>query len=158
MLMPSLFLSGLARLLVVLHAVMAIALVGAATHHALIAIGYLRGVFKIRLARIYATTVAVTWLVTFVLGLLSYPTFRIAARALYLDRYEPWASKLFELKEHSAALGIPLVLGALALSRVFDPKQDRVLARAYAAIVLLIAAIVWFDVFSGLAITLAKGV
>jgi hypothetical protein len=156
--MPALFLSSLARLLVVLHAAAAITLVGAATHHALIALGYLRGVFKIRLARIYAATVAVTWLVTFALGLLSYPTFRIATRALYLDRYEPWASWLFELKEHSAALGIPPVLGALALSRTFDPKQDRVLARAYAAIVLFAAAIVWFDVFSGLAITLAKGV
>jgi hypothetical protein len=156
--MPAPFLSSLARLLVVLHAAAAITLVGAATHHALIALGYLRGVFKIRLARVYAATVAVTWLVTFALGLLSYPTFRIAARALYLDRHEPWASWLFELKEHSAALGIPLVLGALALSRTFDPKQDRVLARAYAAIALFTAAIVWFDVFSGLAITLAKGV
>jgi hypothetical protein len=156
--MPALFLSSLARLLVVLHAAAAIVLVGAATHHALIAIGYLRGVFKVRLARIYSSTVAATWLTTFALGLLSYPTFRIAARAVYLDRYEPWASRLFELKEHSAALGIPLVLGAVALSRTFDPKQDRVLARAYAAIVLLAAAIVWFDVFSGLAITLVKGV
>jgi hypothetical protein len=156
--MPSLFLSSLARPLVVLHAAVAFALVGAATHHALIAIGYLRGVFKIRLARVYATTVAATWLVTFALGLLSYPTFRITARAAYLDQYEPWASRLFELKEHAAALGIPLVLGAVALSRVFEPKRDRALARAYAAIVLLAAAIVWFDAFSGLAITLAKGV
>src|SRR5215468_9777770 len=156
--MPALFLSSLARLLVVLHAAAAITLAGAATHHALIALGYLRGVFKIRLARIYAATVAVTWLVTFALGLLSYPTFRIAARALYLDRYEPWASRLFELKEHSAALGIPLVLGAMVMSRTFDPKQDRVLARAYAAIVLFATTIVWFDVFSGLAITLARGV
>ncbi len=156
--MPALFLFSFARLLVVLHAAAAIVLVGAATHHALIAIGYLRGVFKVRLARIYAATVAAAWLVTFALGLLAYPTFRIAARAVYLDRYEPWASSLFELKEHSAALGIPLVLGALALSRAFDPKRDPAIARAYAAIVMLIAALVWFDVFSGLAITLAKGV
>jgi hypothetical protein len=50
------------------------------------------------------------------------------------------------------------VLGTLALSRVFDPKQGRALACAYATIVLLVAAIVWCDVLSGLAITLAKGV
>jgi hypothetical protein len=156
--MPSLFLAGLARLLVVLHAAAAIVLVGAATHHALVAIGYVRGVFKVRLAKIYAPTVAVAWLVTFGLGLLSYPTFRYATRALYLDRYEPWASNLFDLKEHTAALGIPLVLGAWALSRVIDPKQDRALGRAYAAIVILVAAIVWFDVLAGLAITMAKGV
>jgi hypothetical protein len=156
--MPSLFLAELARVLVVLHAVAAIVLVGAATHHALIAIGYLRGVYKVRLARIYAPTVAVTWLVTLVFGLLSYPTFRYATRALYLDRYEPWASNLFDLKEHTAALGVPLVIGTFVLSRVIDPKQDRALARAYAAMVVLVAAIVWFDVLSGLLITMAKGV
>jgi len=156
--MPSLFLSGLARLLVLVHAVAAIVLVGAATHHALVAIGYLRGVFRVRLARIYAATVAVTWLATFALGLLSYPTFRYSTRALYLDRYEPWASNLFDLKEHTAALGIPLVLGAFALSRVIDPKQDRSLARAYVALVMLVVVIVWFDVLSGLLITMAKGV
>jgi hypothetical protein len=155
--MPPLFLAELARLLVVLHAVAAIVLVGAATHHALIAIGYLRGVYKARLARIYAPTVAVTWLITFALGLLSYPTFRYETRA-HLDRYEPWASNLFDLKEHTAALGIPLVLGAFALSRLIDPKQDRALARAYAAMVVLVAAIVWFDVLSGLLITTTRGV
>jgi len=156
--MPSLFLAGIARLLVVLHAVAAIVLVGAATHHAIVAVGYLRGSYKVRLARIYAPTVAVTWLVTFALGLLSYPTFRYATRALYLDRYESWASNLFDLKEHTAALGIPLVLGTFVLSRLIDPKQDRALARAYAAIVVLVAAIVWFDVLAGLLITTAKGV
>ncbi len=156
--MPSLFLAGLARVIVLVHAAAAIVLVGAATHHALVALGYLRGVFKVRLAKIYAATVAVTWLVTFVLGLLSYPTFRYSARALYLDRYEPWASNLFDLKEHTAALGVPFVLGVLALSRVIDPKQDRGLARAYIAMTVLVAAIVWFDVFSGLAITMARGV
>jgi hypothetical protein len=156
--MPQVFLAGLARLVVVLHAAVAIALVGAATHHALIALGYLRGVFKVRLARIYAATVAVTWLAAFGLGLLAYPAFRIAARAAYLDGHEPWATALFEVKEHSAALGIPVVLGIVALSRVLDPKRDRALARAYAALVWLTAVIVWFDVLSGLAITVVKGV
>jgi hypothetical protein len=156
--MPSLFLAGLARLLVMLHAVTAIVLVGAATHHAIVAIGYLRQTFKVRLARIYAATVTVTWLVTFALGALSYPAFRYTARALYLDRYEPWASNLFDVKEHTAAIGIPFVLGTFALSRVIDPKQDRALARAYVAMVVVVAAIVWFDVLSGLAITMAKGV
>jgi hypothetical protein len=155
---PELFLAGVARLLVVLHAIAAMVLVGATTHHALVAIGYLRGMFKVRLGRIYAATIAVTWLVTFGLGLLAYPTFRYTARALYLDRYEPWASNLFDLKEHAAALGLPLALGAFALSRVVEPKTDGAMARAYAAIAALLAAIVWFDVIAGLLITIARGV
>ncbi len=156
--MPSLFLAGLARFVVVLHALTAIVLVGAATHHALVAIGYLRGVFKVRLARIYSATVALTWIVTFVLGLLAYPAFRVTARALYMDRYESWASDLFDIKEHLAALGIPIVLGVFALSRVIEPKTDRGLARTYAVMTVMVAAIVWFDVISGLVITMVKGV
>ena len=156
--MPELFLAGFARLLVVVHAAAAIVLVGATTHHALVALGYLRGVVKLRLGRIYAATIAVTWMVTFGLGLLAYPTFRYTARALYLDRYEPWASNLFDIKEHAAALGIPLAFGAFALSRVLEPKTDRSITRAYAAIAALLAAIVWFDVIAGLLITMAKGV
>jgi hypothetical protein len=156
--MPSLFLEGLARVVVVLHTVAALALVGAATHHAVVAWGYLRGSFKVRLARVYAATVLVTWLVTFVLGLLAYPTFRYNVRALYMDAHEAWASNLFDVKEHLAALGIPIVAGVFLLSRAIEPRTDRGLARAYTLMTWLVAAIVWFDVLSGLVITMVKGV
>jgi hypothetical protein len=155
---PDIAFESAARLLVLLHAMAAIVLVGASTHHALIAIGYLRGKYKVRLGRIYAATIAVTYGITFVLGLLAYPTFRYRVRALYFDRYEVWASNLFDTKENFAALGIPLVVCAFVMSRVMDPKEDIALARAYLAFVLLTAAIVWFDVISGLVITMTRGV
>ena len=155
--MPDIVFDGAARLLVLLHAAAAIVLVGASTHHALIAIGYLRGTYKERLGRIYAATVAVAYGITFVLGLFAYPTFRYHVRGLYLDRYEPWASNLFDTKENFAALGLPLVIAAFVLSRAMKPKEDRALAQGYAAIVVLAAAIVWFSVISGLAITLTRG-
>jgi hypothetical protein len=154
----SVFLSGLARLVVVLHSIAAMALVGAATHHVIVALGFLRGTYKVRLAKIYAATTLGAWLVTFALGLLAYPAFRYGVRALYLDANAPWATRLFDLKEYFAALGLPIVAGVLALSRVIEPKLDRVLVRAYAAMVALIAAIVWFDVITGLVITMEKGV
>jgi hypothetical protein len=154
----SVFLSGLARLVVVLHSIAAMALVGAATHHVVIAAGFLRGTCKLRLARIYAATTLGAWLVTFGLGLLAYPAFRYGVRALYLDANAAWATRLFDLKEYFAALGLPIVAGVFALSRVIEPKLDRVLVRAYAAMVVLIAAIVWFDVITGLVITMEKGV
>lgn len=155
---PDIAFDGAARLLVLLHGMAAIVLVGASTHHALIAFGYLRGRYKVRLGRIYAATIAVTYAITFVLGLLAYPTFRYHVRALYFDRYEVWASNLFDTKENFAALGLPLVIAAFIMSRVMDPKEDVALARGYAAFVILAAAIVWFNVISGLVITMVRGV
>ena len=156
--MPEIFLDGAARLLVVLHAMAAIVLVGAVTHHAIISVGYLRGKYKLRLGRIYAATIAVTYGVTFVLGLFAYPTFRYHTRALYLDRYERWASNLFDMKENFAALGLPLVIATLVLSRRLQPKEDKLLVGPYVGFALLTCAIVWFSVISGLLITMTKGV
>ena len=151
-----------ARVLVMLHAAAAIVLIGAATHHAIIAWGYVRGRWKVRLGRIYAATVAGAYGATFGLGLLAYPTFRYQVRALVLDRSEPWASNLFDTKENFAALGLPLVAIALGLCRSIGPDLEatgeRGLVWAYAACVWLVAAVVWFAVFSGLAITLTRGV
>jgi hypothetical protein len=155
---PEIVFHSAARLLVVLHAVAAIVLIGATTHHALIALGYVRGRAKVRLGRIYATTSAVAYAVTFGIGLWAYPTFRYHVRTLFLDRFEPWASNLFEAKENVAALGLPLVVMMLVISRSFDVKEDRLLVRMYAACALLVAAIVWFDVLTGIVITMTKGV
>ena len=155
---PDIAFNGAARALVVLHAMAAIVLVGASTHHAVIALGYLRGSFKVRLGRIYGATVAIAYGVTFAFGLFAYPTFRYHVRGLYLDRFEPWASNLFDTKENFAALGLPVVVCVFVMSRAIDPKADRDLVKAYAAFVILTAAIVWFDVISGLAITMTRGV
>jgi hypothetical protein len=155
--LPALFLEAAARSVVVAHALAAIVLIGSSTHNAVIAFGYVRGKYRVRLGRIYAATIAVSWGVTFSLGLLAYPTFRYAVRVLYLDRHEPWASNLFDLKENLAALGVPLVLCMLVLSRSLDPSSDRVLTRVYVAMAIVTCAIVWFDVVAGLLITLARG-
>ena len=155
--MSGIFLEQHGRLLVVLHALASVVLIGASTHHALVAIGYLRGRYKVRLGRIYAATVLGAYAVTFLLGALAYPAFRYHVRGLYLDRYAPWASNLFDMKENFAALGLPLVLGVFLLSRVMEPKEDRAMTMGYAGMVILAALIVWFNVVSGLLITMAKG-
>ncbi len=155
---PDIAFDSAARTLVMLHALAAMVLIGASTHHAVIAYRYLRGRYNVRLGKIYSTTVAISYAVTFVLGLLAYPSFRYHVRALYFDRYEVWASNLFDTKENFAALGIPLVVAVWVLSRVMDPEEDRGLLRAYAAFVILAALIVWFNTISGLAITMTRGV
>ena len=155
---PEIAFGGIARLLVVLHAAAAIVLIGAVTHHGLVAVGYLRGRHKIRLGKIYAATLAITYVITFIFGLLVYPTFRYHVRGLYFDRYEQWASNLFDVKENFAALGLPAVIAILVMSRAMNPKEDRALVGPYVALSMLVAAIVWFDVITGLVITMTKGV
>jgi len=149
---------SVAKLLVLLHAAAAIVLVGSSTHHTLVTVGYLRRVYKTRLGRIYAAVVAVAYAATFFLGSIAYPTYRYYVRGLYLDRHAVWASNLFDMKENFASLGLPLVLGAWLMSRVMDPKEDRSLLGGYAVMVFGSTLIVWFNVISGLLITMTKGV
>lgn len=156
--MESILFQSQARGLVLLHAASAIVLIGAATHSAIVTVGALRGRARPRLARIYASVVAVAYVVTMGLGALAYPTYRYRVRGLYFDRYAIWASNLFDIKENFASLGLPLVLGALILRRASDPDADRRLLPAFAFMVFISTAIVWFDVISGLIITLEKAV
>ncbi len=139
------FLQSWARELVLLHTAAAIALVGASTHHFVLTIGTLRGDYQPRKDRLYAAVVGISYAVTTGLGALAYPTYRYYVRGLYLDRYAQWASNLFDIKENMASLGLPLALGALAISRVIDSKEDRSMLFGYAAMVFGTTAIVWFN-------------
>ena len=156
--MPETFLQSWAKALVLGHAAAAIVLIGASTHHLIITIGYWRGVYKVRLGRIYTATVATSYVITFALGALAYPTYRYFVRGLYLDRYAPWASNLFDIKENLASMALPCALGAFALSRVLEPDQHRSLLLGYTVLVSGTALVVWFDVVSGLLITMTRGV
>ena len=156
--MPHTFFESYARLLVLLHAAAAIVLIGSSTHHAWVTVGYLRGRFNVRLGRIYAAIVAIAYGVTYVLGALAYPTYRYYVRGLFLDRHVTWASNLFDFKENLASIGLPLAVGAFVLSRTLDPNRDWPLLSGYAVMVFGATAIVWINVFSGLLVTMAKGV
>lgn len=155
---PSIANAAAAQVLVVLHGVCGMALVGASTHHAVVAVGYLRGVYRVRLSRVYAAVTAVGWAVTFTLGLLVYPSYRYFVRGLYLDWHKVWASNLFDIKENFAALGLPIALVLYVLSRRLEPREDRLLAGPYALLVFVACAIAWFAAISGLVITLQRGV
>jgi hypothetical protein len=156
--MAGIFLEPWARFLVLLHAAASVVLVGACTHHFLIALGYLRGTYKVKLGRIYAAIIAIAYPVTMLFGALAYPTYRYHVRALYFDRHAAWASNLFDIKENFASIGLPLAIGAFVLSRVIEPRQDRSLVFGYFVAVTLVAAIVWFNVVSGLLLTMERGV
>lgn len=154
------FQGALAKLWVMLHAVVAIVLVGAATHQAVVLWGALRGRPRPRLARIYGAVIAVSYVATTLLGALAYPAFRVNVRGLYLDANAAWASNLFDIKEDLAALGLPLALGAWWLGRVATRAGESATRPLPLTVVAVFgtAAIVWFGVVSGLLITLTRGV
>lgn len=115
--MPTVFLGSFGPLLIVLHALTALALGGASVHHAVIATQVLRGrPLHRRLAKLYSLVALCAYLATLLTGMLVYPRYRYFVRGLYLDRYAPWASNLFDFKENLATLGLPLAIGALVLA------------------------------------------
>jgi hypothetical protein len=147
-----------AKPLVLLHAALSIVLVGAATHHSVATYAYLRGRQTARRIGTHAATVGLAYLLTMAMGVLAYPTYRYYVRALYLDRYEPWASNLFDIKENLATIGLPLVMATWWLSRYLGTEEDRPMRFGYALMVALVTAIVWVNVVAGLLVTLVRGV
>ena len=142
-------------ILLVLHAVAATVLTGAAVHNGLLAFRsrFVGGARRLRLRRLYPTVVAGAWLVTFALGLLLYPTWRIEVRAAWLDAAQPSLVAAFELKEHWLAAGL-LMLGYLVpSSRRLDletPAADR---RLIDELSMVLAAVVVYAAVAGLTLT-----
>lgn len=156
---PHLFLEALARPLLLLHALIAVGLGGASTHLALVSIRMLRGNLSLgRLARVYAQVIGATYVAAFAAGLLMYPQYRYVVRALYLDRYEPWASNLFDIKENLAAMGLPLALGLFALGRRFEPTREPALVKWMAFMACAVWVLVVVTALSGFLVTDVKGV
>lgn len=145
-----------AKPLVLLHAVLSIVLVGATTHHSLATYAYVKGRSGPGPSRIHAATVGVVYLLTMIVGALAYPTYRYYVRALYLDRYEPWASNLFDIKENLATVGLPLAVAAWWLSRFLGTDEDRLIRFGYSVMAVLVTAIVWVNVVAGLLVTIER--
>jgi hypothetical protein len=102
--------------LLLAHAVCSALLWGAITHQALAvswpgrsgASGWWASLRSVHAER-YAQAVVVLFVLTAALGALLYPPFRVHVRADYLDAHAPWGTGLFEIKEHSAAIGLALL-------------------------------------------------
>ncbi len=148
-----------ARLLVLLHAGLAMALAGASTHLALASLRLVRrGAALARLVRVHGQTTALLYVAVFCVGLLAYPAYRYHVRGLYLDRYAPWASNLFDMKENLAALALPLAIALFAVTRRLDPRAEPGTPAVVAALAVLVWAAAMFAIASGLWVALVRGV
>jgi hypothetical protein len=152
------FLYNFRKLLLVFHFAGAVVLIGAATHLLLQMPAHLRGTPRIRLERVYGRVVAVSFSLTYVLGAVLYPTYRYHVRALYFDRYHPMLSNLFDIKENLATIALPLAIALGVLGGRLTHPEDAPFRPVYAVMSLFVAAVVWFNVVSGVVIASYRAV
>jgi len=156
------FLDGIAKGILVAHALAAVLMLGATTHHAVLAWRGLTGrSVPWRLVRTYATVMFWAQVVTIALGLLVYPAFRVHVRAAFMDAEVPAATGVFEMKEH---ISVVLMIGLLwmwpasrrlrSTRRLAESEARRAtdLARIYFALAFVVAIGVWFVFVSGLSL------
>jgi len=168
-----LFLEPSARALLIVHLIGGALAVGATTHQLLWCRGYLRGDFaRRRSERRLAWIAAIAFAGNFAFGSLLYPTYKVRVRAQYLDspsavanerelrRAEAerqnapipppalggelsWVGRLFDVKEHWAALGLVASLLLLALSRFAHPADHRASLALYLGLAAFACASAW---------------
>jgi hypothetical protein len=141
-----LFLESVARPLLIVHAIAAAVLVGATTHHLLWSRLYLARSYKrVAAERTFATIAATAYVVTFLVGNLMYPTYKVRVRAEYLDNPAAAAddAKLRAAQHQTTRAwprpaeprATPMPLSSVA--RLFDIKEHWVALGCFASVVLL---------------------
>ena len=140
--------------LLIIHGLVAVALLGAITHQALAAWVPTRARPSSFFARFravrpasYASAIVVLYAVSALLGALLYLRFRVAVRP-DLERAGQWqALGLFELKEHFAAVGLALLPAYWICWR--EKWAEESSQPPAAALTLILAFIVWWSFLTG---------
>jgi hypothetical protein len=105
-------------ILLIVHGLLAVALLGALTHQAMSVLAPVRqgagpGGFVTRFRAVqgagYATAVCVLWVVTFIFGAWLYTKYRMYVR-IPIEQQDFWKTQgVFDLKEHIASMGLGLL-------------------------------------------------
>lgn len=148
--------------LFVLHGLCAIALLGAVTHQVLSVWWPARtgprtfiGRFRAVQSAHYSNAIVVMFLVTFVLGSLVYPTYRVGARVFMENLRMGAAVGSFEVKEHLVSFGLGLLP---AYWYVWRRPIEPDLATARAGATLILALFVWSAFLIGHVLNNIRGI
>jgi hypothetical protein len=152
------FLENYYEILLLVHLLVTFILVGSMTHNLLIVLGYLRGKFGRQKLEQYYVKVSL-WAYTFVyiIGALIYPAFRVYRRRDLFDPELPWATGLFEIKEHWGALGLAMLFVYYFIRKSFKPSEEKDKLFLYVPLCLLLNVILWYKIVVGCYLSLLKG-
>ena len=147
--------------LLIVHGLLAVALLGAVTHQAVAVWWPVRahaGTFVTKFRAVpstsYVSAIVVLYLLTLVLGAIIYTHYTISSRIaiIQLQLWKPYG--LFEIKEHFAALGLAILPAYWYFWRVPDAPGG---VRARAMLTALLAVIVWWNFLVGHIINNLRG-
>ncbi|GMV99455.1 MAG: hypothetical protein AMXMBFR84_05940 [Candidatus Hydrogenedentota bacterium] len=101
--------------------------------------------------RMHATIMTVSYGLCFGLGALIYPTFRLRVRGELFDDLLPWATGLFEIKEHLASFALMPALGVWVFSRTVDlrNREHRPYLTLYASCIAVVIVVLTFNAWCG---------
>lgn len=152
------FLENYYSLLLLVHLFVTFILVGSMTHNLLCVVDYLRGKFgRQKLEQLYVKVSLWAYTIVYVIGALIYPTYRIYVRHHYFDPELPWATGLFEVKEHWGALGLAMFFVYYFLRKSFQPAEEKDKLFFYVPLCLILNIILWYKIVVGCYLTLLKG-
>jgi hypothetical protein len=156
--MDKVFLENFYELLLLFHLLITFILIGSMTHNLTIVYGYLRGRFGRKVRELYYARVSFwSYMIVYIIGALIYPYFRIYIRHDYLDAHLPWATGLFEVKEHWGAIGVGLLACYYLLRKMFDPEHEKEKLYFYIPLCFLLNLILWYKIVVGCYLTILKG-
>ena len=152
------FLENVYSPLLLAHLFITFVLVGSMTHNLLIIINYLRGKFgRQKLEWLYVKVSLWAYIVVYIIGALIYPAYRIYIRHEYFDPQLPWATGLFEVKEHWGAVGLALLFVYYFLRKSFKPSEEKEKLYLYVPLCFILNLILWYKIIIGCYLTLLKG-
>jgi hypothetical protein len=147
-------------ILLIIHGILAVFLVGAITHQAIGVSwpvtkrepGFLSAVRGVN-GMNYTNVVIVLFLVTFTIGTIIYPTYRVNVRTVLQEYRDFKPEGMFEMKEHLLALSLALLpLYWFLWHRATDANRV-----ARAAVTSILAVAVWWSFLTGHIINNIRG-
>jgi hypothetical protein len=147
-------------ILLIIHGILAVLLLGAITHQAIAAAwpvtkrapGFFNSLRSVN-GMNYSNAVIVLFLVTFALGTIIYPTYRLNVRTVLQEYHLYKPEGMFEMKEHLLALSLALLPVYWLIWR--KPSGDNRVTRT--AITGIIAVAVWWGFLTGHVINNIRG-
>jgi len=150
---------GMSALLII-HGILAVFLLGAVTHQAIgvawpvtkKASGFVQAVRGVN-GMNYTNVIIILFLVTFAIGTIIYPTYRVSVRTILQEYRDFKPEGMFEMKEHLLALSLALLPIYWYFWHVATPA-NRV---ARAAVTSILAVSVWWAFLTGHIINNIRG-